>query len=634
MSQGALDVDGRRALAARLAAVLFLGLGILAFVSLPTVAPGVARAITVAIGIIALAIGITTSVAPWGRWPAHASFALAPIALLLVCVGNAVGSHEPFDYAVFFVIVHAWLGVAQPRRASLFLAPLTALAYVIPLSELAADPPHAMASALVVVPACVLLGEGIAWLMAQLDSSEHVRRSLADALDRERETRERLVSANEQLQYLAFHDPVTGVANRAAFNDHLDVALARARRAGESLMICSLDLDKFKLVNDTLGHAAGDDLLREVTARLTGVIRDGDVVARTGGDEFLLLMPPGADGLPDPEAIAARIRGALEPPVRLGDMDVYVSASIGMAQFPRDGVEVHGLLRIADAAMYRGKRDRGSVGVIDTLRTIGTNELELSSRLRASARSESWTLRYQPIVELVLGRTVGAEALVRWSDPEHGLRAPSEFLALAEELDLGPALTRWVLEEIAGVGRQWGETGVLDDLTMLTVNLTPRELWHPTLTDRLGRLADELGRPELLVVEVTEAALAMDTPRTAAILSSLRDHGIRVALDDFGSGYSSLSRLRSLPIDIVKIDRSFIDGIDRERAARGVMRSIVRLAAGLDMVAIAEGIETERQLEIAVAEGCTLAQGFLFGPPVCAERFGFEMSTSGGVLAV
>ena len=634
MSPAALDAQRRRALAARLAAVLFFGSGILAFVSLPTVPPGSARAITVAVGIASLGIGIGTSVAPWALWPASASFALAPAALLLIGIANAVGSHEPFDYAVFFVIVHAWLGVAQPRRASLFLAPLTTLVYVVPLRELATDPSHAMASVLVVVPACVLLGEGIAWLMAQLDSSEHVRRSLTDALDRERETRERLIVANEQLQYLAFHDAVTGVANRAAFNDHLDVALARARRAGESLVICSLDLDKFKLVNDTLGHAAGDDLLREVTARLAAVTRDGDIVARTGGDEFLMLLPPGADGAPDLEAMTSRIRGALEPPVRLGDMDVYVSASIGMAQFPRDGVDGDGLLRVADAAMYRRKRDRASVGVIDTVRTIGTNELELSSRLRASARTESWTLRYQPIVELVLGRTVGAEALVRWSDPEHGLRAPGEFLALAEELDLGPALTRWVLEELAGVGREWGESGVLDDLTMLTVNLTPRELWHPTLTDRLGRLAVELDRPQLLVVEVTEAALAMDTSRTAAILSLLRAHGIRIALDDFGSGYSSLSRLRSLPIDIVKIDRSFIDGIDRDPAARGVMRSIVRLAAGLDMVAIAEGIETERQLEIAVAEGCTLAQGFLFGPPVCAERFGFEVAPSGGALAV
>jgi EAL domain-containing protein (putative c-di-GMP-specific phosphodiesterase class I) len=248
-------------------------------------------------------------------------------------------------------------------------------------------------------------------------------------------------------------------------------------------------------------------------------------------------------------------------------------------------------------------------------------ELELSSRLRASAKGDPWELHFQPIVELVTGRTVGAEALVRWNDPMYGLRTASEFMSLAEELDLGDELTRWVIEELADIATSWREAGVLEALTMITVNVSPRGLWQPGLTERLRGVAANLGRPDLLVVEVTEAALSMDAARARDVLSTLRQDGMLIALDDFGTGYSSLARLRALPIDVLKIDRSFLDGLAGDAEARRVLHSIVRLAAGLGMVAVAEGVEERAQLDIVAEEGCTLAQGYYLGEAMPAERF-------------
>jgi diguanylate cyclase (GGDEF)-like protein len=408
-ARGALEAvtrarDVRRSLGVRLAAALFVGAGVLAFVAIPTLPSATAAWITAGIGAVALALGWLTATAPWDRWRPGTSFWLAPVALALIALANGVGSHEAYDYAAFYVIVHAWVGISQPRHASLWLAPLTAVAFLAPLVWIATDPATAAWSVLVAVPASVLVGEGIAWLVAQLDASD---RSLSD-----------LSNIVTELEFTALHDVVTGLPNRAAFYEHIEVAIARARRSNERLIVCSLDLDKFKLVNDTLGHAAGDTLLEEMAARLRGILREGDVVARVGGDEFLMLLPasrpPDEVAALDSEtageeaAIATRIRDALEPPVRLRDTDVYVSASVGTAVFPTDATDIDALLRVADAKMYRSKRGRSAIGVIED--RDATAELELTSRLRASAKSQPWELHFQPIVELVTGRTVGAEA--------------------------------------------------------------------------------------------------------------------------------------------------------------------------------------------------------------------------------
>lgn len=625
-------VPVRRDVVVRLAAALFVGSGILGFVSAAILPEGGQRSITVAVGLAAVLLGACTWLAPWERWSPRASFWLAPAALLLIAVANAFGSREPYDYAVFFVIVHAWLGLAHPRRASLLLAPLTAVAYAVPLFSIAQDLGTALATGLVVVPACVLVGEGIAWMMSRIQTSEALGRRLSEALERERAALDRIRDVHGQLEFLAFHDAVTHLPNRAFFEQHLKLALARARRSDESVVVCALDLDKFKLVNDTLGHAAGDQLLREVAARLGAVLREGDVVARVGGDEFLLMLPSGpgvqdADAITDHlDAIARRIGSALDPVVQIGELDLSVSASLGFAVYPRDGADPDALLRQADARMYRGKRDHGPIVVASPLPTE-ENELAMSTRLRASAKAGSWELHYQPIVELILGKTVGAEALVRWNDPAHGLRPPDEFLSLVEELGLESAMTEWVIEELGRTCEAWQRAHLLDQLTMVTVNMSPRELWHPSLEYRLGSIVERLGRPNLLVLEVTESALAMDPSRARDLLAALRAHGVRVALDNFGTGYSSLSRMRALPIDVLKIDRSFIGDIHRDEVARQIVRSVVRLASSLGMVPVAQGVETERQLEIVVEEGCSLAQGFLFGPPVAAEPFASTLVT-------
>lgn len=603
-----------------MAAALFIGSSALAFLCLPTMSSGMAAAGTAAIAVAALAIGCLAAAAPWSRWRPMASFWLAPAALVLIAVANAVGGQEPYGYAVPYLLVHAWVGISQPRRASLWLAPITAAAFLAPLPSLAEDLGAAVLTASVVVPACVLVGEGIAWLVTSVDSSEDTLARLSDVVT--------------ELEFTALHDTVTGLPNRAAFYEHIDVAMARARRSGERLVVCSLDLDKFKLVNDTLGHAAGDALLEEMASRLRRILREGDVVARVGGDEFLMLLPA-SNGreveLGDEVAIAARIREALEPPVQLSGTDVYVSASVGTAVYPTDGTDVDALLRFADAKMYRSKRGRSAIGVIED--RTAEDELELSSRLRASAKSDPWALYFQPIVELVTGRTVGAEALVRWHDPGGELRAASEFLTLAEELDLGGDLTRWVIDELGVTTAGWRRSGVLDELTMITLNVSPKGLWQPGLTSRLAAVAQGLARPNILVLEVTEAALSMDATRARSVLSLLRDEGVLIAIDDFGTGYSSLARLRALPIDVLKIDRSFLEGVGDDAEARRVLRSIVRLASGLGMVAVAEGIEDRPQLDAVIAEGCTLAQGFYLGEPMDADRFAERVAVSNGVLA-
>ena len=749
----------RHILMMRVAAIFFLGAGAATLASAFLGTPSSrGRLGACAVGVAALLTGLAVTRAPWRRWPMRAALALPLIALALIALGNAVDP-EPYNYAIFFVVVHMWIGMALPRWTSLWLSPVTALAYFLPFLVMT-DGASGVPTGFVVVPLCVLVAETVAWFMNQLSTKVH-RHEVEASEGREREARDRVrdlhvqlrlserrlrslverlpiityVNANdtvnttlfispqveplvgyppsewienphlwsrlihpddreealgereasiregrdfageyrlvarngrsvwlhdeavlvedgdggqewhgvmtnvterrqakERLEFLAFHDAVTSLPNGAFFEQHLELELARARRSGDVLAVFALDMDKFKLVNDTLGHAAGDALLRAVALRLQATLRESDVLARAGGDEFLVLMPslPTGIGTPDDAVRAAattlraRLAEALDPPFVLSDMELRMSASIGTALFPRDAQDARGLLRHADTTMYRSKRgrqtDASEVVYVDGSDYV-LGELSLASRLRRATREGAWRLAYQPIVELVLGRTVGAESLLRWPDDGQGEVEPSRFIPMAEELGLISALGSWVIGELTERCRQWGAAGVLDQMTALSFNLSPRELWHPALMDRLSSLRDVTGRDDLLVIEITESSLTMDPARVLDTLKEIKDLGIRVALDDFGTGYSSLSRLQHLPIDVLKIDRSFLADVAHDASARAIVRSMIRLTHSLGMVPLAEGIETQEQLAFVTDHGCALAQGYLFGKAVPATSF-------------
>jgi diguanylate cyclase (GGDEF)-like protein/PAS domain S-box-containing protein len=451
--------------------------------------------------------------------------------------------------------------------------------------------------------------------------------------------------AELQIAFLAFHDKLTGLANRAKFEELMEMAVARARRHSLAVAVLYMDLDNFKLVNDSLGHAAGDDLLREVAARLIQLTRETDVVGRLGGDEFLLLLPDLHRSLDaasqettdsavlQAEAVAARVHEALREPFVLSDTEFYVTTSMGISLYPLDAEDGRSLLKNADAAMYQSKKaGPGGYMLFPTSADDPRSALSLATRVRKAVENEHWVLHYQPIVDLEQGQPVGVEALLRWQVPGGGLVLPGEFLALAEEMGFIGRIGEWVMQELFRQTRTWLEAGV--DL-YVSFNLSPRQLWHPELTERLlESLGDSPVDPSRLVVEITESAAMADIDRTQQILSTLRERGFRFAIDDFGTGYSSLSRLRDLPVDILKIDRSFVRDVPESPDARTVVQAIIQLARSLGMSPLAEGIETAEQWRFLVDHGCPFGQGFYFHRPAPAgevallfQRTGFPPGT-------
>jgi diguanylate cyclase (GGDEF)-like protein/PAS domain S-box-containing protein len=445
---------------------------------------------------------------------------------------------------------------------------------------------------------------------------------MVDVTDRKR--------AQEQVAFLAYHDKLTGLPNLAMFEEHLNVALARGRRRGLGVAVLYVDFDKFKLVNDTLGHAAGDELLRGTVERLREATRDTDLVARLGGDEFLILLAdlegPGEAGnaLLLAELVAARIHQTLQRPFHLGDTEFYISASIGISVFPLDAFDAKTLVKNADQAMYRSKKtSAGSYSVFARDMTDAANTPNLATKLRQAVAERQWTLRYQPIVDLMRGHVIGVEALLRWDHPEMGLVEPTVFVPIVEELGLIGTVSDWVLEELARQVSAWRDEGVHLNVGF---NLSPRGLWHPDLGSKLIQLMESMD-PNAggITVEITESALEADPERAQQILVGLHEQGLAIALDDFGTGYSSLSRLRSLPIEVLKIDRSFIADVENDRGARSVVRALIQLAHSLGMIPLAEGVETQGQLEYLAERGCTLGQGFYFGRPVPPDEITLEL---------
>ncbi len=427
---------------------------------------------------------------------------------------------------------------------------------------------------------------------------------------------------DDEVAYLAYHDGLTGLANRVALQDLLEETIERASRDGRPLALVYIDLDDFKLVNDSLGHEAGDELLIEVAARLRTVTRPGDVLARQGGDEFLLLIsdPDGGAGSASglAETVAQRcwfeLRAALDRPFEIGDAVFQIDASLGVSVFPDDAGDSQTLLRHADAAMYGAKRAGGGFAVYEAQRRDPLARLSLAARMRRALAAEEFELHYQPVCDLGESLPVrGVESLVRWRDPERGLVPPLEFIPEAERMGVIEALGDWVLQEATQQARAWREQGLAP---MVSVNVSPRELRRPGFAENFITVIEARGlEPAGFIVELTESSWVLETTRIMPVLEALSEAGVRLALDDFGAGYSSLARLRALPADIIKIDRAFLEGIPEDPQARAIVSAILALADACGRDVVAEGVETEGQLRFLAECGCRIAQGYQICPP-------------------
>jgi diguanylate cyclase (GGDEF)-like protein/PAS domain S-box-containing protein len=435
--------------------------------------------------------------------------------------------------------------------------------------------------------------------------------------------------AEEQVAFLAYHDKLTGLPNRALFEEMLEAAIARANRHGLGVGVLYLDLDNFKLVNDSLGHHAGDELLKQLAERLRGCTRETDLVARQGGDEFLLLLADlqrgmgpvvGTEaGLLVAESVATRVHEALQEPFDLGGVEFFTSASVGVSLFPQDATDATSLLKNADTAMYQSKKaEPGGYVVYATGGNEAIERLSLTTRLRRAVEQKHWVLHWQPIVDLADGTVTGLEALIRWREPNGGIVPPGEFIPIAEELGLIEAIGDWVIDELARQHQAWKAQGIH---IRLGFNLSPRQLWSGHLAEKLIEKLSSAGvGAHDVVVEITESTAMADPDRTQRVLSELHAWGLTLAIDDFGTGYSSLARLKHLPVDILKIDRSFIHDVDLDGDSGRMVEAMIQLAHGLGMVPLAEGIETEGELAFLRQAGCTRGQGFLFSRPVPAEE--------------
>jgi diguanylate cyclase (GGDEF)-like protein/PAS domain S-box-containing protein len=426
--------------------------------------------------------------------------------------------------------------------------------------------------------------------------------------------------AEELVEQLAYRDGLTGLPNRTLFGDRLGQAIAAAQRREPGVIVGVLDLDRFKTVNDTLGHARGDELLVGVGQRIAGLMRDSDSVARSAADEFLLLFTD-VSAPRDVAAMAARILGAINQPWRLGDSRVFVTASIGLAMYPVDGVDPSGLLENAHTAMRRAK-DEGGGGLRfydAALSSMAEERLRLEAELHAVIEEQRLTVHYQPQFDLRRDRIVGVEALARWEHPRLGNVSPEEFIPLAEETGLIVPLGRQVLRIATRQAAAWQR--LCRDGLRLAVNVSARQFLDSSLTDDIEAALDESGLDAaLLDIEVTETATLQHAREADRILARLRSVGVAVTLDDFGTGYSSLSQIRELPISRLKIDRSFVSEIERNDSSAAIVRAVVDLAHAIGLGVVAEGVETSEQLECLRRFHCREAQGFLLARPMPADQ--------------
>jgi len=430
---------------------------------------------------------------------------------------------------------------------------------------------------------------------------------------------------DEKVAFLTYHDELTGLPSRSMFEELLELSITRAKHHEASVAVICVDIDDFRLVNDSLGRLAGDEVLNVVAGRLREAARETDLVARRSGDTFLLLLADlereGDDveaAVARAETAAQRVLDALALPFRAGGTELYVSASIGISLFPQDGDETGSLLRNAEAAMLESKKGGHAYLVSNRGALDSSAKLRFVTRLRKAVESQRWALHYQPILELATGRMQGVEALIRWIEPDGTMVPPGDFIPLAEELGLIEAIGDWVVRELVYQAQAWSELDIDLDISF---NLSPRQFWQPDLAEGiLERIREGGVDPSRVVVEITESSAMNDPDKAQAILEDLHAGGLRIAIDDFGTGYSSLARIRDMPVDVLKIDRSFVSGVDVDPQNQSIVSAFIELARGLGVTTLAEGIETEGELAFVLERGCVMGQGFYFSKPVPPEE--------------
>jgi diguanylate cyclase (GGDEF)-like protein len=427
----------------------------------------------------------------------------------------------------------------------------------------------------------------------------------------------RLRGQVEQIEQLALYDALTGLANRRLFRDRVEQALLSAKRANEAFALMLLDLDRFKEINDTLGHQTGDAVLEELANRLRGVSRASDTVARLGGDEFALVLEGARDGT-SALFVAERIRRALDEPFAIDGLTLQLETSIGIAVFPEHGADAESLLRHADIALYASKEAHVPV-VYETKHNQHSHaRLGLVGEIKRAIEDKELIVHYQPEVDLVTGETTRVEALVRWLHPTRGLLLPDAFIPVARQSALIRPITRYVLDAALGQCRAWHDAGVS---VAVAVNLAERDLADSRLEEDVS---DALRRwkldPSTLELEIPESAVMTDPERVQKMLHRLSRRGVRLAIDDFGSGYASLSHLKELPVNVLKIDKSFVQNMGTNDEDDAIVRSTIELAHSIGLLVVAEGVESEDILERLRALGCDLAQGYCLSMPVPADE--------------
>mgnify|MGYP002266590929 CR=1 FL=1 len=422
------------------------------------------------------------------------------------------------------------------------------------------------------------------------------------------------------LEYQAHHDGLTQLPNRLLFYDRLSQAIEKAKRNNSKLAIFFIDLDRFKQINDSLGHGLGDEVLQLVASRLLHIIRKEDTLARLGGDEFTILMED-LNNAQDASILAQKILKSLVEPMLISERTLYVSSSIGISLYPQDGDDPANLLKYADAAMYRAKdegRDNFQFYLAE-MTEMASEHIALETSMRQALNNEEFIVYYQAQTNGLNDKLIGMEALVRWEHPIMGLVSPAKFIPLAEETGLIIPLDQWVMKTAMNQIVQWYKEGLKPGV--LALNLAIKQLQQKDFIDILGEMLHETGcRPEWLTLEVTESQIMTNPEKSIVILRQISDMGIEVAIDDFGTGYSSLSYLKRLPIDKLKIDQSFVQGLPDDEEDLGISKAVISLAQSLKLDVIAEGVETQSQKDFLVESGCIDIQGYFYARPMPADK--------------